>query len=50
VAAKPLADWARRFEQVDACVTPVLTLEEAQTHALFSGGAAVQPWREVVTG
>jgi alpha-methylacyl-CoA racemase len=50
VASQPLAHWAARFEPVDACVTPVLTLAEAQAHPLFahaSGQAAVQPWTAV---
>ena len=34
----------------EACVTPVLTLEEAESHPLFAGGLAVQPWREVPSG
>jgi alpha-methylacyl-CoA racemase len=29
---------------VDACVTPVLTLAEAQAHPLFTNGQARQPW------
>ena len=33
IAAQPLAHWAALFEQVDCCVTPVLTLAEAMTHA-----------------
>lgn len=47
VASQPLAYWAGRFEQVDACVTPVLTLEEAQAHPLFADGAHAQPWAAV---
>ncbi len=47
VASKPLAYWAERFEQADACVTPVLTLAEAQVHPLFVDQAKVQPWTEV---
>jgi crotonobetainyl-CoA:carnitine CoA-transferase CaiB-like acyl-CoA transferase len=35
VASRPLAHWAQVFETVDACVTPVLSLEEAQAHPLF---------------
>ncbi|SFK23370.1 CaiB/BaiF CoA transferase family protein [Celeribacter neptunius] len=31
-AARDLADWSARFDGVDACVTPVLTLDEAQNH------------------
>ncbi|KGM40249.1 CoA-transferase [Aquabacterium sp. NJ1] len=47
VASQPLAYWAERFEQADACVTPVLTLAEAQAHPLFAGQALVQPWSQV---
>jgi alpha-methylacyl-CoA racemase len=50
IASRPLADWAERFAQTDACVTPVLTLEEAQAHPLFDGPGSAQPWREVATG
>lgn len=46
VASKPLACWVERFAQVDACVTPVLTLEEAQQHALFKG-QPLSAWTEV---
>jgi crotonobetainyl-CoA:carnitine CoA-transferase CaiB-like acyl-CoA transferase len=35
-AARPLADWVARFEGVDACVTPVLNLDEALAHPVFS--------------
>ena len=48
VAAQPLAVWSERFAQRDACVTPVLTLEEAQAHPLFAGGVRPQPWAEIV--
>ena len=47
VASQPLAVWSERFAQMDACVTPVLTLEEAQAHPLFVGGAHPQPWAEI---
>lgn len=47
VASLPLADWAERFAEADACVTPVLTLEEAEGHPLFAQGAGVQPWQAV---
>lgn len=46
VASQPLAHWAARFEAVDACVTPVLTLDEARQHALFAG-PALGAWTEV---
>ena len=47
VASQPLAVWSERFAQADACVTPVLTLEEAQAHPLFVGGTHPQPWAEI---
>lgn len=47
VASQPLAVWSERFAQADACVTPVLTLEEAQEHPLFVDGAHPQPWAEI---
>lgn len=47
VASQPLAVWSERFAQRDACVTPVLTLEEAQAHPLFADGARPQPWAEI---
>ncbi len=47
VASQPLAMWSERFAQMDACVTPVLTLEEAQAHPLFADGARPQPWAEI---
>lgn len=34
--ARPLSDWTALFEDIDACVTPVLRLDEAQAHPLFS--------------
>ena len=47
VASQPLAVWSERFAQRDACVTPVLTLEEAQAHPLFADGARPLPWAEI---
>ncbi len=44
VATQPLAYWAERFEPADACVTPVLTLPEAQAHPLFADGSRAQAW------
>jgi len=44
VASQPLAHWANLFDQADACVTPVLTMEEAQAHPLFAGEAGRLPW------
>lgn len=35
IASQPLSVWTERFDGVDACTTPVLTLEEAQAHPLF---------------
>ncbi len=35
-ASQPLAYWSALFENVDACVTPVLRLDEALTHPLIS--------------
>ncbi|RRS04608.1 CoA transferase [Aquabacterium soli] len=43
IAAQPLSHWADVFDKVDACVTPVLTLAEAQAHGLFAG-AGRAPW------
>lgn len=31
-AGAPRDDWVKRFDDVDACVTPVLTMSEASTH------------------
>jgi alpha-methylacyl-CoA racemase len=47
VASQPLAHWVSLFDQADACVTPVLTLEEAQAHPLFAGEAGRLPWAPV---
>ena len=35
-ASQPLEHWQKVFANVDACVTPVLKLEEAKTHPLFT--------------
>lgn len=35
VAAHTLAHWIEIFDVLDCCVTPVLTLAEAQQHTLF---------------
>lgn len=37
LATQPLAHWVQVFEAVDACVTPVLRLDEALSHPLFAG-------------
>ena len=34
-AGQPLDHWTRHFEAVDACVTPVLRLDESLAHPLF---------------
>ena len=34
--SQPLSHWQQVFEAVDVCVTPVLTLAEAQQHPLFA--------------
>jgi crotonobetainyl-CoA:carnitine CoA-transferase CaiB-like acyl-CoA transferase len=47
VASQPLAVWSERFAQADACVTPVLTLEEAQAHPLFADGVRPHPWEHI---
>ena len=47
VASQSLRWWIDRFDQTDACVTPVLTLAEAQQHDLFNASSPVQAWREV---
>ena len=38
LATQPLAHWVQLFEPADACVTPVLRLDEALAHPLFAGG------------
>ncbi len=48
VASQPLAHWSERFAEFDACVTPVLTLDEAQAHPLFADGVRQQPWAEIL--
>ena len=48
VASHTLAYWSERFAQADACVTPVLTLEEAQAHLLFADGVRQRPWAEIL--
>lgn len=35
-SSQPLSHWSSVFETADVCVTPVLTLEEAQKHPLFA--------------
>jgi alpha-methylacyl-CoA racemase len=36
IASHPLTHWETVFKTVDACVTPVLTLDEAMAHPLFT--------------
>jgi alpha-methylacyl-CoA racemase len=49
-AKRPRDEWAEVFAQTDACVTPVLSMEEAPAHphnvfrqTFVSGGASPQP-------
>ncbi|MBW8303676.1 MAG: CoA transferase, partial [Brevundimonas sp.] len=48
-ATRDRDDWAARFADTDACVTPVLSLAEAPNHphnvarGTFAGGRVVQP-------
>ncbi len=35
IASQPLSHWEHVFTDVDACTTPVLTLQEAMAHPLF---------------
>ena len=37
-ATEPLAHWVAHFEAVDACVTPVLRLDESLVHPVFLQG------------
>ena len=44
IAARPLSHWTAIFEQVDACVTPVLRLDETIRHPVFSpAGLSTNP-------
>ena len=45
VGAHPLDWWVARFESVDACVTPVLTLSESMVHPLLA--ERQNPWISV---
>jgi crotonobetainyl-CoA:carnitine CoA-transferase CaiB-like acyl-CoA transferase len=40
---QPLAHWTARFEHAAACVTPVLTLDEALAHPQFQARGMVRP-------
>ena len=47
-ATRTQADWVAAFDGVDACVTPVLSMEEARTHpqladCFTTGGGEVEP-------
>lgn len=44
ITSQPLAYWSALFETADACVTPVLTLEEALAHPLFLDHPRTQAW------
>jgi alpha-methylacyl-CoA racemase len=46
VASQPLAFWAHAFEPFDACVTPVLTQDEALCHPLFRDQGVISPWQD----
>lgn len=49
-ASQPLSHWQQVFADTDVCVTPVLTLEEAQQHPLFAHQdqyGATQGWQVV---
>ena len=40
IAARPLSEWRRVFARIDACVTPVASLEEALAPSRGAGAAA----------
>jgi alpha-methylacyl-CoA racemase len=42
IAAQPLSYWVDQFKDVDACVTPVLSFEEALNHPQFSARGLTQ--------
>jgi alpha-methylacyl-CoA racemase len=42
VATRPQAEWARIYEGTDACVTPVLTFDEAAAHPHNAGRAVFE--------
>jgi crotonobetainyl-CoA:carnitine CoA-transferase CaiB-like acyl-CoA transferase len=44
-AQRTMAEWTERFASVDACVTPVLRLDEAAAHPLFATRDAFQATR-----
>jgi alpha-methylacyl-CoA racemase len=50
IAARPRAEWCAIFEDTDACLTPVLTMEEVASHphlrarsAMVDAGGLLQP-------
>jgi crotonobetainyl-CoA:carnitine CoA-transferase CaiB-like acyl-CoA transferase len=44
LATRPLGHWMAVFEHVDACVTPVLRLDETLRHPVFSpAGLSTNP-------
>jgi crotonobetainyl-CoA:carnitine CoA-transferase CaiB-like acyl-CoA transferase len=42
VSSRPLVHWTEVFAEVDACVTPVLTLKEAMQHPLFENRGVIK--------
>jgi len=42
IASQPLAHWVARFADVDACVTPVLRLDESLAHPAFALETALE--------
>jgi len=44
IATRPLAHWSPQFDAADACVTPVLTIEEAVAHELFADAPGRHAW------
>lgn len=42
-ATQSMAHWAARFEPVDACVTPVLRLDELEAHPIHAGSQRIAP-------
>ncbi len=41
IATRTMAQWAQAFETVDACVTPVLRLDELQGHPVHADGQPI---------
>lgn len=46
IASQPLAYWADKFKDIDACVTPVLSFEEALQHPQFQARRVIQSAQE----